>query len=190
MLAGLGNPGNEYESTPHNVGFQVLDMLVEKLGISGFQQKFDSQTCKKLINGESCFFIKPQTYMNRSGKAIAECASYFKVPIENIVIISDDINLPPGKVRFREGGGHGGHNGLRSIIDSLGNNKFCRVRIGVGRPIDGNNVVGHVLGSWSKIEERIVLNIINVVVRELINFLETSKFQQTSFSVSEQAIVH
>ena len=77
LLAGLGNPGNEYESTPHNVGFQVLDMLVEKLGIPGFQQNFNSHTCKKLINGESCFFINPQTYMKKSGKAVAECANYY-----------------------------------------------------------------------------------------------------------------
>lgn len=190
LLAGLGNPGDEYEATPHNIGFRVLDMLVEKLGISGFQQNFNSQTCKRLINGESCVFIKPQTYMNKSGKAVAECVNFFKIPIENIVIISDDINLPPGKARFREGGGHGGHNGLRSIINSLGNNKFCRVRIGVGRPASDRDVVGHVLGRWSKIEEDFTLNVIDVVVRELIIFLETSKFEQTSFSVSQQAIVH
>ncbi|GIT71122.1 MAG: hypothetical protein Ct9H300mP28_09360 [Pseudomonadota bacterium] len=105
----LGNPGREYEGTPHNVGFQVVDLLIEHLGISGFQQKFQSKLCRTSIRGESCLFIKPQTYMNRSGEAVAEFVNFYKIPLEKIVIISDDIDLPPGKVRFRDEGGPGGH---------------------------------------------------------------------------------
>jgi len=182
LVAGLGNPGNKYEGTPHNVGFRVMDMLAEKLGISGFENNFDSLVFRESINGEMCFFLKPQTFMNRSGIAVAECAKYFKIPIENILIISDDINLPPGKARFREGGGHGGHNGLRSIIDSLGNNKFRRMRIGVGRPSGEINVVRHVLGPWSKSDKKFVIEVVKHVVHEIICFLETSKFENISFS--------
>tara|TARA_Y100001970_G_C14238861_1_gene863636 strand:- start:1109 stop:1666 length:558 start_codon:yes stop_codon:yes gene_type:complete len=183
LLAGLGNPGDEYQGTPHNVGFRFMDYLAKELSFSGFNKNLDSLFYKKSINGDLCFFIKPQTYMNKSGKAIAYFANYFKIPIENILIISDDINLPPGKARFRIGGGHGGHNGLRSIIDSMGNNKFARVKIGVGRPSSNRDVARHVLDPWSKSDEKIVLDVIKIVVQEVICFLETSKFRNTSFSV-------
>ena len=185
LVAGLGNPGKEYEGTPHNVGFQVVDLLMKQLGVSGFQQKFHSQLCRVSVNNDVCIFIKPQTYMNRSGHAVAECAKFYKIPVENIVIISDDLDLPPGKVRFREGGGHGGHNGLRSIIDSLADNQFRRVRVGIGRPEGKRDVVGHVLGRWSKTEEKLALSVIDLLLNELISFLETSKFESTSFSAPE-----
>ena len=182
LVAGLGNPGFKYEDTPHNVGFLVMDMLAEELGMSGYVNNFDSLLYRESINGEVCFFLKPQTFMNRSGIAVAECIKYYKIPIESILIISDDINLPPGKARFRESGGHGGHNGLRSIIDSLGNSKFRRMRIGVGRPT-GEDIVGHVLGPWSKSDEKFVIDVVKLVVKEIIYYLETSKFANLSFSV-------
>ena len=184
LVAGLGNPGREYEGTPHNVGFQVVDLLIEHLGISGFQQKFQSKLCRTSIRGESCLFIKPQTYMNRSGEAVAEFVNFYKIPLEKIVIISDDIDLPPGKVRFRDEGGHGGHNGLRSIIESLGNSNFHRIRFGVGRPADKENVVGYVLGRWSKAEIKLTRSAFNLAIKEMIRFLETSQFQNVSFSVT------
>ena len=183
LLAGLGNPGKEYDRTPHNVGFRFMDVLADELGFSNFEKNLDSLSYKQSINGDLCFFIKPQTYMNKSGKAVAGFANYFKIPIENILIIYDDINLPLGKVRFRLTGGHGGHNGLRSIIDSIGNNKFPRVKIGVGKPLDGRNVASYVLGQWSKSDEKSVMEIIKIVVQEVILFLETSKFENNSFSV-------
>ena len=183
LLAGLGNPGKEYDRTPHNVGFKFMDVLADELGFSNFEKNLDSLSYKQSINGDLCFFIKPQTYMNKSGKAVAGFANYFKIPIENILIIYDDINLPLGKVRFRLTGGHGGHNGLRSIIDSIGNNKFPRVKIGVGKPLDGRNVASYVLGQWSKSDEKSVMEIIKIVVQEVILFLETSKFENNSFSV-------
>ena len=189
LVAGLGNPGFKYEDTPHNVGFRVMDMLAEELGISGYVNNFDSIFYRESINGEVCVFLKPQTYMNKSGIAVAECVRYFKIPIENILIISDDINLPPGMARFREGGGHGGHNGLRSIIDSLGNNKFRRMRIGVGRPLDKVDVVGHVLGPWSKSDEKFVKEVVKLGVKEIICYLETSKFESISFSALKKTEV-
>ena len=185
LVAGLGNPGREYEGTPHNVGFQVLDLLIEHLGISGFQSKFRSKICRVSISGESCLFIKPQTYMNKSGEAVAEFVNFYKIPLEKIVIISDDIDLHPGKVRFRDEGGHGGHNGLRSIIESLGNGNFHRIRFGVGRPSDKDNVIGHVLGRWSEAEKKLTKNAFNLALEEMVRFLETSQFQNVSFSVTQ-----
>ncbi len=184
LLAGLGNPGREYECTPHNVGFQVLDLLTEHLGISTFQSKFQSEICSLTISGESCFFIKPQTYMNKSGVAIAEIVNFYKIPLDKIVIISDDVDLMPGKVRFRNEGGHGGHNGLRSIIESLGGRNFHRIRFGVGRPVKKENLVGHVLGRWSDAEKKLTINAFNLVLKEIVNFLETSQFKNVSFSVT------
>ena len=185
LVAGLGNPGKEYESTPHNVGFQVVDYLIEHLEISGFQSKFRSKICSASISGESCLFIKPQTYMNKSGEAVAECVNFYKIPLDKILVISDDIDLPPGKVRFRDEGGHGGHNGLRSIIESLGNVNFHRIRFGVGRPEDKDNVVGHVLGRWSEAEKKLTRSVFKLALIEIFKFLETSQFQNVSFSVNE-----
>ena len=187
LVAGLGNPGREYEGTPHNVGFQVVDLLMEKLEVSGFQQKFHSQFCRTSIEGEACILIKPQTFMNRVGLAVAECAGFYKIPAENIVIISDDLDLPPGMARFRDGGGHGGHNGLRSVIDSLGNSNFRRVRFGIGRPASKRDVVGYVLGQWSKAEAKLAQSVMDLVLVELVGFLETSQFENTSFSAPELA---
>ena len=184
LVAGLGNPGKEFEDTPHNVGFQVIDFLKEHFGISDSQSKFRSKICSVLISGESCLFVKPQTYMNKSGEAVAEVAKFYKIPLERIVIISDDIDLPPGKVRFRVEGGHGGHNGLRSIIDSLGNKNFNRIRFGVGRPPDKYNVAGHVLARWSDAENNLTRNAFNLALSEIVRFLETSHFKNVSFTVA------
>ena len=185
LVAGLGNPGREYEGTPHNVGFQVVDFLIEHLGISGVQSKFRSKICSASIGGESCLFIKPQTYMNKSGEAVSELVNFYKIPLEKVVIISDDIELSPGKVRFRDEGGHGGHNGLRSIIESLGSCSFHRIRFGVGRPAEKDNVVGHVLGRWSKAEIKLTRCAFEIALKEMVNFLETSQFKNVSFSVKE-----
>ena len=182
LIAGLGNPGDEYEDTPHNVGFRLLDTLIENLKISGINKKFNSLYFKKSINGEACYFIKPQTYMNRSGKAIASFANFFQIPIENIIIISDDIDLELGKARFRLGGGHGGHNGLRSVIDSLGDSNFFRLRVGVGRPQGNGDVVRHVLSPWPISHQKIAIKIFNIVTEELITFLENSNFENTTFT--------
>ena len=186
LVAGLGNPGSEYEGTPHNVGFQVVDLLREHLGISGFQSKFLSKVSRSSICGESCLFIKPQTYMNKSGEAVAKIVNFYKIPLEKIVIISDDIDLPAGKVRFRDEGGHGGHNGLRSIIKSLGASSFHRIRFGVGRPKNKGNVVDHVLSKWSEEEKKLTRSVFNLALNDMIKFLETSKFHNVSFSVTQK----
>ena len=122
--------------------------------------------------------------MNKSGEAVAEFVNFYKIPFDKIVIISDDIDLSPGKVRFRDEGGHGGHNGLRSIIESLGSGNFHRIRFGVGRPADKENIEGHVLGRWSEAERKLTRNAFNLALKEIVKFLETSQFQNISFSVT------
>jgi len=129
--------------------------------------------------------IKPQTYMNRTGQAVSEFARFYNIPVENIVIISDDLDLPPGRARFRDSGGHGGHNGLRSVIDSLGNSKFRRVRFGIGRPAGKRDVVSYVLGQWSKAEAKLAQSVMDLVLVELIEFLATSHFENISISAPE-----
>lgn len=185
LVAGLGNPGKKYEGTPHNVGFRVVDILLDQLGLVNYKEKFQSQIIRTSFKGEACIFIKPQTYMNNSGPAVLKCVNFYKIPVENIIIISDDLELPPGKARFRCGGGHGGHNGLRSIIDSLGNKDFRRIKIGIGRPALNREVTDHVLGPWSKAEEKLALSVIDLFLTELIRFLETSKFDNISFTAPQ-----
>jgi len=134
LIAGLGNPGEKYQDNPHNIGFRTLDQLMKALDLEGFQRRFNSEFQRTLENGQVTLMLKPETYMNRSGEAIAECARYFKIPSEKILVISDDLDLPAGKARLRVSGGHGGHNGLRSVIQCLGTDQFLRARIGIGRP--------------------------------------------------------
>ena len=151
LIAGLGNPGEKYQDNPHNIGFRTLDQLMKALDLEGFQRRFNSEFQRTLENGQVTLMLKPETYMNRSGEAIAECARYFKIPSEKILVISDDLDLPAGKARLRVSGGHGGHNGLRSVIQCLGTDQFLRARIGIGRP-DSSKPQGRLIaGSPAKL---------------------------------------
>ena len=155
LIAGLGNPGEKYCDNPHNIGFQTIDQLMEALGLKGFQNRFNSEFSRTNENGEVTLILKPQTFMNRSGEAIAECAMYFKIPSDQVLVISDDLDLPAGKARLRDSGGHGGHNGLRDIIHHCGA-EFLRLRLGVGHPGDKNQVTNYVLKRGSKDVERAI----------------------------------
>ena len=119
LIVGLGNPGNKYTLTRHNAGFLCLDVLAEKFGFRIDRLKFKSLTADVSINGHRCIVMKPQTFMNNSGEAVRECASFYKIPPENIIVIFDDISLEPGKLRIRRKGSHGGHNGMKNIIYHL-----------------------------------------------------------------------
>ena len=132
LIAGLGNPDSEYKNTRHNVGFMAIDRLAEMYDVEVTRMKFHSLTAQCVISGEKCMLMKPLTYMNNSGEAIDEAARFYKIPPENIIVISDDINLKPGKLRIRIKGSAGGHNGLKSIIECVGSNEFPRVRVGIG----------------------------------------------------------
>ena len=134
LIVFLGNPGPKYAGTRHNVGFMTADVLEKKTGAKINKAKFRALTAKCTFGGESVMLMKPQTYMNLSGQAVAECAKFYKLPPENVLVVCDDVSLPCGKLRFRAKGSAGGHNGLKSIISCLGSDAFPRLKIGVGSP--------------------------------------------------------
>lgn len=154
LIAGLGNPGAEYERTRHNIGFRVLDLLAERLG-TRFKRGRTSALVAEARDGDLRIVLaKPTTYMNLSGNAIAPLARYFKIEPERVVVVHDEIDLPFGSLRVKFGGGTAGHNGLRSLVSSLGTPEFARVRVGVGRPAGRKEAADHVLDAFSKAEEK------------------------------------
>ena len=134
LVVGLGNIGKQYESTVHNMGFMVVDKVASKLGVSFKKKECDAEIAEVFKNSEKIILAKPTTYMNNSGIAVKALAKKYKIAIEDIVVISDDIDLVPGRIRIREKGSAGTHNGLKSIIAELGDSNFKRIRIGVGKP--------------------------------------------------------
>ena len=134
LIVFLGNPGPKYECTRHNAGFMAGDALAKKLGVSINKARFKALTASAEINGEKVLLMKPQTFMNLSGEAVGQAARFYKVAPEHVIVVSDEVSLPLGKLRVRMKGSAGGHNGLKSIIASLGSDAFPRVRIGVGAP--------------------------------------------------------
>ena len=150
IVAGLGNPGKEYESTPHSIGFEVADAAVGGIG-AAFRMvaSFKGALADGRFAGGKVLFVKPMTFMNLSGDCVAPVVKYHNATAADLVVVSDDIDLPVGRIRIRRGGGAGGHNGLKSIIERLGSPDFVRLRIGVGRDkADRSEVVGHVLGKF------------------------------------------
>ena len=133
IVVGLGNPGSKYTLTRHNSGFLCIDMLAEKLNFKVDKLKFKSLIADTTINGHRCIVMKPQTYMNNSGEAIRECAAFYKIKPENVIVIYDDISLDVGKLRIRRKGTDGGHNGIKSIIYHLNNDQFPRIKVGCGK---------------------------------------------------------
>ncbi len=146
LIVGLGNPGARYRGTPHNAGFLVCDRLAERHRLEDETRKFQGLFRRGRIEGEDIAVLKPQTYMNLSGDSVAEALRYLPLESEDVVLVWDEIDLPQGKIRIRKDGGHGGHNGARSVIGRLGTREFPRVRVGVGRPPAGpRNPTGHLL---------------------------------------------
>ena len=133
LVVGLGNPGSEYARHRHNVGFMVVDELARRLDCAGFRSKFSGEIVRAPIRDTEAVLLKPQTYMNLSGESVQPCAAFFKVAPDSVVVIHDELDLPFGTLRLKRGGGHAGHNGLRSIIQRMGAD-FARVRVGIGRP--------------------------------------------------------
>lgn len=153
LVAGLGNPGSEYNMTRHNIGFSVIDYIADQNNVKIKKLKYKSLFGEINISGEKVILAKPQTYMNLSGESIREFASFYKIPVENIIIICDDISLPPGKIRVRRKGSAGGHNGLKSIIYLLNSDEFPRIKIGVGSPEHkDHDLADFVLGRFAKDE--------------------------------------
>ena len=145
LLAGLGNPGREYESTRHNAGFVAVDFIAGKLGVKINRAKFKALVCEAEISGARVLLIKPQTFMNASGTAVVEAADFYKIPPEKIIVFCDDVSFDPGKIRVRRDGSAGGHNGLKSIEQWLGSQNYPRVKIGVGKKPEGYDLADFVL---------------------------------------------
>lgn len=151
MIVGLGNPGAKYEMTRHNAGFLAIDMLAMKQNKGIKRLKYHALIGDAVIEGKKCLLMKPQTFMNNSGEAVAEAARFYKIPPQNIIVLSDDISLDVGKIRIRRKGSAGGHNGLKSIIAHLGSDEFPRVKIGVGKKPDAyTDLADWVLGRFPK----------------------------------------
>ncbi len=147
LVVGLGNMGGEYEHTRHNVGFDVVDIIAEKLGIPVQRLKFKALTNTAVLGGEKVLLMKPVTFMNLSGEAVEQAAAFYRVPPERVLVISDEVALPPGKLRIRPAGSAGGHNGLKNIIAHLHSDQFPRIRIGVGgKPHPDYDMADWVLG--------------------------------------------
>lgn len=160
MIIGLGNPGKQYEKTRHNVGFKVIDELCNRLGASTMQSKFNGMyTILHRAEGK-IMLVKPLTYMNLSGECIGPLMDYYEVNPDQIVVIYDDLDLPPGTIRLRQKGSAGGHNGMKSLIAHLDTDKFNRIRIGVGRPISGMKVSDYVLSTFIKEEVPLIEDVV------------------------------
>lgn len=148
LIVGLGNPGKEYEKTRHNVGFMVLDSYLSSVD---FQKKFDGLCHIKMVAGEKVLFLKPTTYMNLSGNSVFKAMKYYDISVEDILIIQDDMDLEVGHYKLKKDSSAGGHNGIKSIISSLGTNAFSRLKVGISHTKDGNTI-DYVLGKFSKEE--------------------------------------
>lgn len=153
LIVGLGNPDKKYEKTRHNTGFMAVDEIASSLSVEISKKKFDALTADANIAGQRVLLMKPQTYMNLSGVSVEKAASFYKIPPEHIIVLFDDISLPVGKLRIRRKGSHGGHNGIRSIIDYLQSDGFPRVKIGVGeKPRPEYDLADWVLSTFTKDE--------------------------------------
>lgn len=151
LIAGLGNPGGQYAETRHNVGFLLLDIWAEELKLE-FRPKFQGLMAEMQQAGEKVILLKPQTFMNLSGRSIRELTQFYKIASKDILVVHDDMDLPLGRIRLRQSGSAGGHNGIKSAIDEIGTEEFWRLKIGIGRPPAGWDPADYVLGSFGKEE--------------------------------------
>ncbi|MCC3306678.1 aminoacyl-tRNA hydrolase [Sneathiella sp. HT1-7] len=177
LLVGLGNPGKGYAGNRHNFGYMAVDEIIRRHSFMPERVRFQGLVAEGNVGGTKVLALKPTTYMNLSGQSVGEAARFYKIPIGNIIVLHDELDLPLGKVRVKTGGGHGGNNGVRSIIDHIGAD-FCRIRLGVGHPGEKHLVSGHVLKDFAKAEMSMVENIVDSVARhaELIVAGDASSF--------------
>ena len=180
MIVGLGNPGSKYNDTKHNIGFMAVDRIVKNLDVNFTEDKnFKAEIGSDFINGEKIYFIKPTTIMNNSGIAVKALLTYYNISIKDMIIIYDDLDMEVGKIRFRQKGSAGGHNGIKSIIAHLGTQEFDRIKVGIGRPNGRMTVINHVLGKFDKNDEIMILNTLDKVDNAVNYYLQTNDFQKT-----------
>jgi len=171
LIVGLGNPGQQYKMTRHNLGFMVVDRFAQKFNFEWGKGRGKAELSKGKINGESVILAKPQSYMNLSGPVVATLKNYYKIENENLLIICDDVNLPLGRIRLRARGSDGGHNGLASIIKFLGTQDFPRLRIGVGVDINRKQISEYVLGKFYANELETLNSMITIGVDAIVSFI-------------------
>jgi len=160
LVVGLGNPGNAYKRTRHNVGFMVVDQIAEDFSIALVKQKFDTVFGRGAVDGVEVVPAKPMAFMNRSGPQVQKIARYYRILSEDMLVVHDDIDLAFGRIKIKEKGGDGGHKGVRSIIDAFGGGDFVRLRMGVGRPEAGISAADYVLGKFTLQEKKVLHRII------------------------------
>lgn len=158
LIAGLGNPGSQYDKTRHNAGFWFVDELAKRFNGRFLPEKrFSGEACKIEVAGETVWLLKPMTFMNRSGLAVKQLSGFFRIPAEEILVAHDELDIAPGAMRLKKGGGHGGHNGLRDIHAQIGK-EYWRLRVGIGHPGDSSLVMNYVLGTPSRSDEEQIMS--------------------------------
>jgi peptidyl-tRNA hydrolase, PTH1 family len=174
LIIGLGNPGARFDGTRHNIGFEVIDKLSESLNIPMQQAKFKGMYGSNLVDGEKIYLLKPLTYMNLSGECVGPFMDYFQIPVDDILVVYDDLDTVPGKLRLRTKGSAGGHNGIKSLIAHLGTQEFKRIRFGIGRPTNQQPVPDYVLNRFSKEEQPDIEHGIERSVKACKAFMDTT----------------
>ena len=181
LIAGLGNPGDKYKNNRHNIGFQIINTYLTYFSQNKFVDKFDSEYTSINFRENKLHLLKPKTFMNESGKAINKCISFFKIPLENLIVIYDEMDLSTGNVRIKFGGGSAGHNGVNSIISCLGSEKFTRIRIGIGKPINKEKINSYVLSNFSNNE----LNLFNEIKTNIKYIIEDIVLEGLPFAMNK-----
>lgn len=179
LIVGLGNPGAKYAETKHNIGFIVVNEFAQRHGLTFNKAKFESIYAEGFIGTEKVILLKPQTYMNESGRAIRPMMDYFNIEQEEVVVVYDDLDLDPGRIRLRQKGGAGGHNGIKSMISHLGTQEFDRIRIGIGRPYPSQTVVHHVLSPFPKDHQEEMIDAVHQASDALTYWVEGHSFIDT-----------
>lgn len=179
LIVGLGNPGAKYRETKHNIGFIAMDEMAHRHGMAFNKSKFEAVYAEGFIGTEKVLLVKPQTFMNESGRSVRPLMDYYGVDEEDLVVVYDDLDLPVGKIRLRQKGSAGGHNGIKSIIQHLGTKEFNRIRIGVGRPYPNQTVVQHVLSGFPKETHEDMLAAVNASADALQYWIEGHTFLDT-----------
>lgn len=169
LVVGLGNPGADYAGHRHNVGFMAVDALAESLGVRGFSSKFQSEVASAELAGEKLILLKPQTYMNHSGRAVQAAMAFYKLKPEDVIVLYDELDLPVGKLRIKKAGGANGHNGIKDIDATIGPD-YWRIRIGINHPGTAAQVHGHVLSNFSKEERKVMETILSAIVKHFALF--------------------
>lgn len=167
MIAGLGNPGTDYLKSRHNIGFNVVDYLADDLNIVSAKSKMTASISNTVWEGHKLFLVKPLGYMNRSGSVLNEVARYFQIDTSHLIVVHDDVDIEMGRIRIKQKGGHGGHNGIRSVIESLKSETFIRIRIGIGRPFLQKTMINHVLGNFHDDEKPQINTVIETASRSI-----------------------